>query len=198
MEGSEIIGIGAEAKLYTFKMFDVETVVKERLPKKYRAAALDLKIRKTRTKTEARIMFRLSRAGVRCPRIVALGRFSVYMEKVDGTLLKDKRITDREIAESAKILSRMHSLNVIHGDFTPANLISDGSTVYVIDFGLSEITQSDEEKAIDLLLMKRSIKADLYRIFEKEYAKSYSESKRILNRLKEVERRGRYQVRTLI
>ena len=32
MEGSEIIGIGAEAKLYTFEMFDVETVVKERYP----------------------------------------------------------------------------------------------------------------------------------------------------------------------
>ena len=197
MEHYEIIGVGAEARLYVSDMFNMEMVVKERSPKRYREGALDLKIRKNRTKTEARIMFKLSRAGVRCPRIMALGKFSIYMEKLNGTLLKDKPITNKEIAESARILSKMHSLNIAHGDFTPANLISDGNSVYVIDFGLSEVTPSDEEKAIDLLLMKRSIKVNLYRIFEKEYAKGYPESRTILNRLKEVERRGRYQVRTL-
>ncbi len=197
MNRFEIIGAGAEAKLYKTSMFGREIVVKKRMPKGYRAYELDLKIRKNRTKTEARIMFRLSKNGIRCPKIVAFGRFSIYMERISGTLLKDKRIAQNEITDAARTLAKMHCLDIVHGDFTPANLISDGDSVCVIDFGLSGMTSSDEEKAIDLLLMKRSLNKNLYHIFEREYAKNSRDSEKILKRLKEVEKRGRYQIRTL-
>ncbi len=198
MERPRIIGIGAEARLYLINLFGADLIVKERLPKKYRAKALDLRIRKERTKNEARIMFRVSKAGIRCPRIVALGRYSIYMERLEGVLLKDKEISNKEISESGRILGSMHSLDIIHGDFTPANLIVDKSgSVYVIDFGLAAMTKSEEEKAVDLLLMKRYLKKDLYRLFEDAYSKTYNNSERILRRLEEVEKRGRYQVRTL-
>ncbi len=198
MDNSKVIGVGAEARLSLINLFGSDIVVKERLPKKYRAKELDLRIRKERTKNEARIMFRISRAGIRCPRIVALGRFSIYMERLEGVLLKDKKISNKEIAESGRILGSMHSLDIVHGDFTPANLISDNSgKIYVIDFGLAEMTRSEEEKAVDLLLMKRYLKKDLYRLFEDAYSKTYNNSERILRRLEEVEKRGRYQVRTL-
>ena len=198
MEKPRIIGIGAEARLYLINLFGADLIVKERLPKKYRAKALDLRIRKERTKNEARIMFRVSKAGIRCPRIVALGRYSIYMERLEGVLLKDKEISNKEISESGRILGSMHSLDIIHGDFTPANLIVDKSgSVYVIDFGLAAMTKSEEEKAVDLLLMKRYLKKDLYRLFEDAYSKTYNNSERILRRLEEVEKRGRYQVRTL-
>ena len=198
MEKPGIIGIGAEARLYLINLFGADIIIKERLPKKYRAKALDLKIRKERTKNEARIMFRVSKAGIRCPRIVALGRYSIYMERLEGVLLKDKEISSKEISEAGQILGRMHSLDIIHGDFTPANLISDNSgNVYVIDFGLSAMARSEEEKAVDLLLMKRYLKKNLYSLFEDAYSKTYSDSEKILRRLEEVEKRGRYQIRTL-
>ena len=198
MDNSKVIGVGAEARLFLINLFGNDIVVKERLPKKYRAKELDLRIRKDRTKNEARIMFRISRAGIRCPRIVALGRFSIYMERLEGVLLKDKKISNKEIAESGRILGSMHSLDIVHGDFTPANLISDNSgKIYVIDFGLAEMTRSEEEKAVDLLLMKRYLKRNLYRLFEDSYSKTYNDSEKILRRLVEVEKRGRYQTRTL-
>jgi Kae1-associated kinase Bud32 len=143
-------------------------------------------------------MFRLSKAGIRCPRIVALGRYSIYMERLEGVLLKDKEISSREISDAGQILGRMHSLDIIHGDFTPANLILDNSgKVYVIDFGLSAMAKSEEEKAVDLLLMKRYLKKNLYSLFEDAYSKTYNDSGKILRRLEEVEKRGRYQIRTL-
>ena len=198
MDNSKVIGVGAEARLSLINLFGSDIVVKERLPKKYRAKELDLRIRKERIKNEARIMFRISRAGIRCPRIVALGRFSIYMERLEGVLLKDKKISNKEIAESGRILGSMHSLDIVHGDFTPANLISDNSgKIYVIDFGLAEMTRSEEEKAVDLLLMKRYLKRNLYRLFEDSYSKTYNDSEKILRRLVEVEKRGRYQTRTL-
>jgi TP53 regulating kinase and related kinases len=193
----EMIGEGAEAKLYNTTIFGSKAVIKRREEKKYRIIELDIKIRKERTKTEARIMYRINKLGIKCPKLIAVGKFSIYMKALNGKLLKDTRITMEALKEAGIILARMHNNDIVHGDFTPANLMHFNKDLYVIDFGLSEVTNSMEDKAIDLLLMKRSISENDYAIFEKAYSKKCRKSGETLMRLADVEKRGRYQVRTL-
>lgn len=187
---------GAEARVFETRVFGVDVVAKVRQPKAYRIKELDENLRKTRTRKEARAMRRAQEEGVSVPGLIALGKFSIYMERMEGTLMKDAtgRIPYKEIGE---MLARMHHANVIHGDFTPANIIVYKGNACVIDFGLADISNSIEDKALDLLLMKRAIRDRAYKEFSSAYSRAYADSKKIFTRLADIERRGRYQVRTL-
>jgi Kae1-associated kinase Bud32 len=118
------------------------------------------------------------------------------MEKIDGKLLAKLPRAKRFYELAGKQLALMHSHDVIHGDFTPANIIVSGKKVFVIDFGLAEQNPDPEGKAIDLLLMKRSLPLEMYSAFEKSYIASGG-SKSTLSALSKIELRGRYQKRTL-
>jgi Kae1-associated kinase Bud32 len=191
-----MISEGAEGRVFETSIFGQKAIVKVRQAKAYRIPKLDVELRKSRTKREARAMQRACEAGVRVPMLIGLGEFSIYMEKMPGILLKDKKdgISYEKLGE---MLAKMHTAHVIHGDFTPANIMINGSELCVIDFGLSEISESMENKALDLLLMKRSIPNAAYAKFQSAYVKNYANSKQILTRLADIEQRGRYQVRTL-
>ena len=188
---------GAEAKVFETCIFGVDAVVKVRGAKTYRIRELDEALRRTRTRKEARAMARADEAGVRVPRLLALGKFSIYMERVRGKLLKDSAGEAVDYGAIGAMLARMHKANVVHGDFTPANIMVDGPEMCVIDFGLAEISDSVENKAIDLLLMKRALGRKAYGELADTYAKEYPESKQVFSRLADIERRGRYQTRTL-
>ncbi len=188
---------GAEARVYATSVFGKEAVAKVRHAKAYRIKVLDETLRKTRTRREARAMARAAEAGVRVPELLGLGMFSIYMEKVKGKLLKDTTGARVRYGEIGRMLAKMHGADVIHGDFTPANIMISSSGPCVIDFGLAEIGESMEGKAIDLLLIKRSIGKREYSELSKAYSKAYADSKKIFARLADIERRGRYQIRTL-
>ena len=190
-----LVSEGAEAKVYSAKVFGKECIAKIRHEKKYRNRILDLRLRRSRTKREARIMIKAAYCGIRVPRLVAVSEFSIYMERLDGESMKDSKYGMEIMENLGKELSKMHALGISHGDFTPANVLLSNNSFYIIDFGLSEISQSMESKAIDLLLMKRS-NVKHFSSFEKGYS-SWKGSREILNRLKEIEKRGRYQARTL-
>ncbi len=188
---------GAEAKVFETDIFGRSAVAKCRYAKTYRIAELDEVLRKTRTKKEARAMHRASEAGVRTPGILGLGKFTIYMEKVEGMMLKDIPGQEADYGEMGRMLARMHNANVVHGDFTPANIVVGASGISVIDFGLSDISDSVEDKAIDLFLMKRAVSREQYGRMEKEYARECRQAKLTISRLAEIEKRGRYQIRTL-
>ncbi len=188
---------GAEAKVFETDIFGNSAVAKCRYAKTYRIAELDEALRKTRTKKEARAMHRASEAGVRTPGILGLGKFTIYMEKVEGRMLKDIPGQEADYGEIGRMLARMHNANVVHGDFTPANIVVGASGISVIDFGLSDISDSIEDKAIDLFLMKRAVSREQYGRMEKEYARECRQAKLTITRLAEIEKRGRYQIRTL-
>lgn len=192
----KLIGEGAESKVFEISIFGKPALVKFRQEKKYREKALDIELRTARTKKEARIMNRAAKSGVRVPKVLALGKYSIYMEKVEGKLLKDTEIKAARYAEIGIMLADLHNAGIVHGDFTPANILV-GRNLTLIDFGLAEMDDSIEEKAIDLLLMKRSISKENYTKIEREYIKNYEKSKETLKRLSEIEKRGRYQIRTL-
>lgn len=188
---------GAEAKIYKTKMFGKDIMVKVREKKEYRIRELDERLRRERTKREARILNRLNQVGIRCPRIIAAGRFSIYMEWLPGKLLNNIGNTESMLKGAGEILAQLHENDIVHGDFTPANLMLSNDKIYLIDFGLSEFTNSIEEKALDILLMKRSVSPKAYKVFEASYVQHYKKSNETLNRLKGIEKRGRYQIRTL-
>lgn len=198
------IGEGAEAKIYLTSIFGNILLVKVRFRKKYRERALDESLRRSRTKQEAHAMIIARRAGVSVPVVVAFDKFSIYMQRLEGRLLREvlsdtnANLPYAVFVELGRELAKMHNANIAHGDFTPANIIlNNNSHAFIIDFGLSEITSSIEAKALDLLLMKRSITSEQYSAFLQGYA-AYSKSKEVLARLNEIEKRGRYQTRTLI
>ena len=74
-----------------------------------------------------------------------------------------------------------------------------GASVFFIDFGLGFISHKYEDKAVDLHLLKQALEAKHFKHWETlikevldEYKKSQS-SKIVLERLKAVEKRGRYK-----
>lgn len=192
-----MISEGAEAKVYSMSAFGGRFIAKIRERKTYRVRELDLNIRKERTRNEARIMKLMYDTGLRVPRVFAVGAFSIYMERLEGKLLKDIKISKEALIGAGNLLAEMHNNGVSHGDFTPANLMLCKDGVYLIDFGLSETTKGLEEKAIDLLLMKKSISKKDYEIFKRTYLKKCLQHREILERLEDIELRGRYQIRTL-
>src|SRR4030042_1468937 len=71
--------------------------------------------------------------------------------------------------------------------------------IFLIDFGLGYISKKIEDKAVDLHLLKQALEARHFKNWEilfKEVLKGYEdykESNKVLERLKAVEKRGRYK-----
>jgi TP53 regulating kinase and related kinases len=63
-----LIGQGAEGKVFATMFLSKPTIVKERVPKKYRVKELDVKLTLQRLRQEARCMVKCRRAGVLTPR----------------------------------------------------------------------------------------------------------------------------------
>lgn len=198
MDHMKMIAEGAEAKIYEVDVFGKEVLVKRREPKGYRIKEIDIDLRRTRTKKEAKIIARAFEYGISVPSLIGVSDFSIYMSKINGKLLKDRAITKQDASSAGILLGQLHNSGMVHGDFTPANIISDGRKLYLIDFGLSDIIQSDEERALDVLLMKRQLEKQLYSEFEKGYSSVAQSAAKTLSRLASIERRGRYQSRTLV
>lgn len=205
-EIESLLGKGAEAEVYLCKFMGEPTVCKRRLKKAYRISILDSFLRRERTKKEACIMHEAKEAGVKCPLLkhVDLTRKEIYMECIEGTLLREtfdkleKNERKRIVKEIGKCLAMLHEKGIVHGDCTTSNIILTNSReVCWIDFGLSEFTKSLEEQATDLLLFKKSVQKKDFNEFVKEYAKNKRESKKVFERLSEIESRGRYVVRAM-
>jgi TP53 regulating kinase-like protein len=192
-----LLSQGAEAEIYTIKFIGNKVAAKVRSRKKYRVEELDTELREGRTRREARCMERAHRAGVPVPRLIACSRFTLYFEILEGVVLKDlESIPEGVPREIGRVLAKLHDAGMIHGDFTTANLMLAENGLNIIDFGLSEITKSVEGRAIDLLLIKRSLGKG-YPSLEQSYVKSCSEGDVVVSKLKEIEKRGRYQIRTI-
>jgi Kae1-associated kinase Bud32 len=201
VDGMQIVGEGAEAKVYRSKLLGIEVAVKKRMSKRYRIEQLDRILRASRTKTEARILAMLAEKNMPVPVPLLVTSNSIYMDWIGGQKLSDilgnVKTAKHFLEESGSILGKLHGANVCHGDYTPANLIASGGKLRVIDFGLASVTNSIEDKALDILLMKRAIPKTLYSAFLAGYTKSSKNYLIILEKLKEIELRGRYQTRTL-
>jgi Kae1-associated kinase Bud32 len=199
----EMIGKGAEANIYR----KGNVVLKERITKVYRVRGLDLTLRKSRTKREARLISFARRAGVPTPLIYDVDNVntSVEMGFIEGKQVKKilDKISKEERARICREIGRsagkLHSNHIIHGDLTTSNMILKDDRIYFIDFGLGEINEAVEAKGVDLLVFKKALHSTHHR-FEKEcwqgfvngYSSEYKDHEDVLQRLRIIERRGRY------
>jgi Kae1-associated kinase Bud32 len=177
---------GAEAVLSKTEIIGNNAIVKKRIAKSYRLKEIDEKLRRERTRSEARLLHKAKLVGVKCPTVLQVKEFEIVMSFLDG---KRPEMESGNAKIAGEILAKLHSSNIIHGDYTPANLIENSEGIYVIDFGLGFISADIEDKAVDVFTMLRSISEkdaflDGYR--------TYSNAESVLKRVKKVEKRVRY------
>ncbi len=201
---------GAEASLFLADWHGRRVVVKTRLPKKYRPAKLDTTIRSYRTVHEPQLMSEAKKAGVPTPTIfqIDVKHAEIVMEFVEGKQVKqllggfsaDER--GAVCVNVGELIGKLHRQGVIHGDLTTSNMIlnTDG-TIFLVDFGLGEKNTELEAKGVDLHLMKRALQSTHFQFAEECFhavMKGYAavvgedETKDVLAKVREIERRGRY------
>lgn len=199
----KIISQGAEAIIYKERDY----IIKSRVPKSYRLKILDDKIRKQRTKAEKKLLEKASKI-INTPKpmhdsnIYQISMPFIYGEKLSENLdkfhLEKQKEICRKIGES---IAKLHHAEIIHGDLTTSNIILVEDKIFLIDFGLGFISQKPEDKAIDLHLLKQALEAKHFMHWEilfKEITNGYllinsENAKKVLERLKAVEKRGRYK-----
>lgn len=197
----KVLKRGAEAVVYR----QAETVVKERIAKGYRLKEIDTDLRKQRNKREVKCLMQAYRAGVDVPKVISHDEFTIKMEFIDGPRVKD--VLNENVKEISKkigeVLSKLHEKDIAHGDFTTSNMILKNKKVYLIDFGLSEITKSVESKATDIYVLEEALKSAHFEVFDiamktalDSYKKNYAKWQDVLDQLKKIKLRVRYADRT--
>jgi len=188
---------GAEAKIF----LDGNTIIKDRVKKSYRLDIIDDKLRKFRTRREAKVMNKLEEINFPAPRLQHMSdtTMQIRMDLVNGNKLRDI-LYKNPIALSEEMgekIGIMHTNDIIHGDLTTSNMILDHEIKF-IDFGLSFFSSKEEDKAVDLHLLRQALESKHYNVWEKCFEaalKGYRQTNdnhiAILKRLDKVESRGR-------
>ena len=206
----ELVKKGAEADIYLTKMFDQEVIIKRRISKNYRNKQIDFKIRNSRTIHESQLLNQAKRSSVPTPTIRLVNRQNseIIMDYVKGVRLRDL-LHSKNIKKAALLcyrlgvyIGRLHKHGIIHGDLTTSNIIMDSNERMVfIDFGLGFYSNTIEAQGVDLHLLKQVFESFHYVISKecfnsvmKGYGKIIGNNKtiQVLNKIKEIEGRGRY------
>jgi len=154
----KLVKKGAEADLYQTKWQNSKAILKIRKIKKYRSSLLDSKIRKQRTIKESQMLSLVKSYGVSTPLVyfVNLEKTSITMQEIPGTPIHD--LPESKIIELSKdigkLVGTLHKNGIMHGDLTTSNFILFQKIVFIIDFGLSQISIKPEDHAVDLRLIK--------------------------------------------
>ena len=154
----------------------------------------------------------VKRTGVRAPVLydIDFEDKSIVMEKINGSLVKDimhnidedKR---RELAIAiGENIKAFHDGDIIHGDLTGSNMIlvednldNIGDNLAIFDFGLGKYSDLLEDKAADLLVLKKSFQSIDYDIATETFnwileAYDSNNQSKMANKIAEIEGRGRY------
>lgn len=173
------------------------TVEKQRISKPYRHQRLDERLRRERTAMEARLLHEARKHGVPTPVIRDINPDTavLVLERVGAGDL-GSGLTGSRVEAVGRYLACLHGIGIVHGDPTTRNVRVNDLT-YLIDFGLGFHTDDIEDYAMDLHVFEQSLHGtataatELSRAFEQAYAAGGDEP--VLQRLREIEQRGRYQ-----
>ncbi|KAF2087243.1 kinase-like protein [Saccharata proteae CBS 121410] len=136
---------GAEALVYrtTFLTPTTPCALKYRPPKPYRHPILDARLTRQRILSEARVLARCRREGVRVPGVLGADweKGWLVMEWVGGWTVRrmldwcksvGQRVSHEELRDLMRrigiAVQKMHSIGVVHGDLTTSNLMLKPST----------------------------------------------------------------------
>jgi TP53 regulating kinase-like protein len=194
---SEAFFKGAEAELILKK----DSVIKKRVKKGYRISEIDIRLRKSRTKREAKVLEKCILLGLNVPKLVYSDEeeFELGIERIKGKPLKDvlgKGNFSDFSGQIAYFLTKIHDAGIIHHDLTTSNMIAVRKRLFFIDFGLSFFSHKPEDKAVDLHLLERALESkhpSLAKEMFKEIIAGYKPKgkKEIIARLRIVQARGR-------
>ena len=197
----KLIAEGAEARVYSGS----GRIAKKRLRKGYRIRQLDDRLRRFRTKREAKILERLKSLGANVPKVL---RSDPEKGTMSLELIKGKKVRDVLNSRNCQKLGRsmgeaagfMHKSGIMHGDLTTSNMIESRGKLFLIDFGLGFFSDKTEDKAVDVHLLRQALRGShskvsekCFEAFLKGYSKNCPGSDEVLLRLEKVESRGRYK-----
>ncbi len=198
---------GAEAEIFLARMLEREVIVKKRVAKGYRIAALDEALRRERTKNEARLIADARAFGVSTPIIydIDLDNFTIVMQHVTGMRLKeyfnscaDDKDKSALAYQAGTSIGKLHAHNIVHGDLTTSNMLLYDGKVYFIDFSLGGKTSEDEDKGVDLHVLLeafQSTHSNEMRLFDDVlagYKDAYDRAEAAITKMRDIAKRGRY------
>ncbi len=198
--------VGAEARLDSSVWMGRDVVVKQRVVKGYRHPDLDRAIQTARIKNEARLILEARRAGIAVPVIysIDLAANRIIMEEVKGVRVKDAllQLPDDDAVRVCEkiggIAARLHANDIVHGDLTTSNMLLEGDRIVLIDFSLGMKSSELEDKGVDMHLLEEAFhsahhdRSGLYEVIKRAYVASYADGKAVLDKVREIEKRGRY------
>jgi N6-L-threonylcarbamoyladenine synthase/protein kinase Bud32 len=202
----EMLEKGAEANIYQGEYLGWEILRKERVVKNYRIPEIDARLRKRRTKSEAKLLHLAKTCEVTTPLIFDVDKIAktITMEKINGKTLKEF-FEDSSLPEIKSVceevgreIARLHNKGVIHGDLTSSNLLLKDGRIVLIDFGLGKVSELVEDKATDLLVFKKALTGIHFKIADDCFQsilhgyREASDFEIIIRTLEEIETRGRY------
>ncbi|MCE4605810.1 MAG: Kae1-associated kinase Bud32 [Desulfurococcales archaeon] len=217
LTSGKMLSMGAEAAVYLTSFMGENFVVKYRFPKKYIHPLLAEELIVKRTKREARVLLNTRLNGLCVPRLffTMLSKGILVMEKINGSRLDEligkvypgeeqSTTFSRIYYNIGVVLGKLHSMNIIHGDFSVSNLMikDEGLTeLCIIDFGLSDFSNDPEDRAMDLRILFKSMESRFPRYlpsFRDKVIQGYKAGitgfnfNSVIQRLREMELRGRY------
>ncbi|MDJ1432250.1 bifunctional N(6)-L-threonylcarbamoyladenine synthase/serine/threonine protein kinase [Halostagnicola sp. A-GB9-2] len=177
-------------------------VTKNRRSKSYRHPELDERLRRERTRIEARLTNLARREGVPTPVLTDIDttEATLEFEYVGETDLRES-LTPERVRDVGRHLAVLHRAGFVHGDPTTRNVRvgsdgDDADRTTLIDFGLGYHTDHVEDYAMDIHVFDQSLvgTANDPEPLREALRNGYREAgeKRVLERLRDVEGRGRY------
>lgn len=200
---TKVIARGAEAIIYKTK----DSIVKERIRKKYRHPKLDKSIIKKRTKAETKLLRKVSLI-IDVPRVIDSNENKIFIEEIAGDKLSIKlnsypKEKQKEVMKKVgESIAKIHKAGIIHGDLTTSNMIYfNDEKLYMIDFGLGYFNGKIEDKAVDVHVLKEALNSkhfqnanNLFKWFKQGYLKiNKDQGEKVFERLSAIEKRGRYK-----
>jgi Kae1-associated kinase Bud32 len=206
----EILYRGAESIIRVAEYEGRKAIMKERIKKGYRIDQIDDSLRKLRTRKEVKLLTEARKSGVPTPQILHVdeGGQAIVMEFIEGKRVKELLNSSNEhdvrkiCLEIGRMVGKLHSAGIIHGDLTTSNMIMKEGRIYFIDFGLGEFSRRVEDQGVDLNLLYEAMKSTHIKILNicwrnivTGYEKEYKGAEQVLRKVDEIERRARYAER---
>lgn len=206
----EILYRGAESIIYIGNFEGQKVLVKERIKKSYRLEQIDILLRKRRTKKEVKLLAEARKCGIPTPKILHVDeiKHKIIMEYIAGERIKEllnsakKGEIEKICFDIGKLVGKLHSAGIVHGDLTTSNMILKDDKIYFIDFGLGGFSKRIEDQGVDMNLLFEALRSTHVKILNlcwgnivKGYKEEYKNAEQVLRKVDEIEKRARYAER---
>ncbi len=201
----KLVKRGAEADLYKTRWQNSDAILKIRKTRKYRNPLLDSRIKRRRTIKESQMLCLVKSFGVSAPLVYFVNpkTASIIMQEIPGRPVHD--LAEQKIIKLSKtigeLVGTLHKNGVMHGDLTTSNFILYRDTIFVLDFGLAQVSTKPEDHAVDLRLIKEILNSAHAKIMSSAWNNFLNGYRgvvgstyhaKIIRLVSEIEGRGRY------